>query len=180
MEHEEAYMMMMDALDGELADDGRQLLEAHLRACPPCDREWQALLAIDSLFRRAPMLAPAAGFTQRTLAQLPSRRFRLWVMGLVYLALLLSGALPMLAGLWVYKELSGVLNEPTFLPTVWQTVTHMAQVAGVILGALLNGLGKFVIQYPAVLGWLLVIAGLVSLWGSVFRHLVLQPVQSPQ
>ena len=39
MEHENAYTLMMDALDGELAGDHKEDLEAHLRACPTCTRE---------------------------------------------------------------------------------------------------------------------------------------------
>jgi hypothetical protein len=55
-------VMMMDALDGELAEPARNDLETHLRACPECQREWNALLAIEMLFRQAPVLSPVAGF----------------------------------------------------------------------------------------------------------------------
>ena len=36
MEHEDTYLMMMDALDGELDDAAQAELDAHLRACLPC------------------------------------------------------------------------------------------------------------------------------------------------
>ena len=84
MEHENAYTLMMDALDGELAGDHKEDLEAHLRACPTCTREWQALLAIDTLFKQTPALSPAIGFTQRTLARLPNRKYRVWSISALY------------------------------------------------------------------------------------------------
>ncbi|HEX6384541.1 MAG TPA: zf-HC2 domain-containing protein, partial [Anaerolineae bacterium] len=100
MEHDEIYTMMMDALDGELSASNRIELESHLRACPPCAREWQALLAIDMLFRQTPALRPAADFAQRTLARLPNRRYRIWAIMAVYVLLLLSGMLPLFLGVW--------------------------------------------------------------------------------
>jgi anti-sigma factor RsiW len=175
MKHEDAYILMMDALDGELADSHKDDLEAHLRACPACDREWQVLLAIDMLFRHTPALAPAAGFTQRTLARLPNRQYRVWTISTIYVLLLLGGALPMLVGLWVYNQFGTALSEPSLWRTLSQAVGQTLQVVGTVLGALVAGAGEFVVQQPAVLGWLLVIVGLVSLWSGVFQQLVLRP-----
>ena len=39
MDHETARIALMGYLDGELADDRRQALEAHLAGCDPCRRE---------------------------------------------------------------------------------------------------------------------------------------------
>jgi anti-sigma factor RsiW len=175
MDHENAYMLMMDALDGELADDRQEKLEVHLRACPACNREWQALLAIDMLFRQTPAVAPAADFAQRTLARLPNSRMRVWTMSALYTLLLLGGTLPMLVGLWIYNRLGPTLSEPSLWQTLWQSLQNMFQVALTVIGAVLQGAGEFVVQQPAVVGWLLVLVGLVSLWGGVFQHLVLQP-----
>ncbi len=175
MEHEDYYVLMMDALDGELADGRKSELEVHLRACPTCAREWQALLAIDTLFRQTPALAPAADFAQRTLARLPNRRYRVWLLGVMYALLLVGGALPMLLGYWVYSKWGTVLAEPTLWRTLWQGISQTVQVAGTILGALLNGAAGFVILHPSIVGWLLVLVGLVSLWGGMFRQLVIQP-----
>ena len=66
-EPDEVFTLMMDALDGELADDGWAELEAHLRARPDLAREWRAWQAVDTLFQTAPVLMPAVDFTQRTL-----------------------------------------------------------------------------------------------------------------
>jgi len=175
MEHEHIYTLMMDALDGELADSRKGDLEAHLRACPPCQREWQALLAIDMLFRQTPSLAPAVGFAQRTLARLPNRRYRVWMIGIMYGALLLGGALPMLIGFWIYSKAGTAVTEPALWRTVWQAISQTAQVAGTVLSALLNGSGEFVTQQPAIVGWLLVMIGVISLWSGMLRQLVVQP-----
>ncbi len=175
MEHENIYMLMMDALDGELAENGKHDLEVHLRACPSCMHEWQAVLAIDTLFRQTPALAPAAGFAQRTLARLPNRRYRVWTISIMYVALLLGGALPMLAGIWIYSQLDTALTEPALWQTIWQAISQVFQVAGTVLRALVSGAGEFVIQQPAVVGWLLVMVGLISLWSGLFRQLIVQP-----
>jgi anti-sigma factor RsiW len=177
MEHENAYMLMMDALDGEFTVERERQLETHLHACPSCMREWQALLAIDMLFRQTPALSPAAGFTQRTLARLPNRQYRIWIIGIIYVLLLLGGALPLLIGVWAVSKLGPVLSQPSLARDLLQSLVKVLQVARIVLGALLNGLGEFVVQQPAVLGWLMVMAGLVFLWSGVYRQLVSQPSQ---
>lgn len=176
-EHKNVYLLMMEALDGELTTDRRSELEVHLRACPSCTREWQALLAIDRLFRQTPALGPAADFTQRTLARLPDRRYRVWVISIVYLLLLLSGALPLLIGVWVVSNLGPMLSQPTLVRSLVQSVDKALQVTGTVLTALLSSLGEFILQQPSFIGWLLVMAGLVTLWSGIYRQLVSQPRQ---
>jgi hypothetical protein len=56
-------------------------------------------------------------------------------------------------------------------------VTQSFQVAGTVINALLISAGEFIGQNPAAIGWLLVMIGIISLWGSVFQQLVLQPRQ---
>ena len=175
MEHDEIYTMMMDALDGELSAHDHVELESHLRACPLCNREWQALLAIDTLFRQTPALGPAADFTQRTLARLPNRRYRLWVISAIYILLLLSGALPLLLVAWVVSQFGPMITEPAAIPDLVATIDRTLQLTGTVLRALLSGVGEFLIQQPAVLGWLLVMAGFVFLWSGIYRQLVSQP-----
>jgi anti-sigma factor RsiW len=177
MEHENAYTLMMDALDGKLAEDHRNDLEAHLRACPPCMREWQAVLAIDALFRQTPALSPAAGFTQRTLARLPSRKYRIWTISAVYMMLLLAGTLPLLIGFWAVNRLGPVLSEPALVRGVLQSMEKVLQVSGTVLSALLSGAGELVQQQPAIIGWLLVMVGVVFLWGGVYRQILSPQLQ---
>ncbi|MCB8943920.1 MAG: zf-HC2 domain-containing protein [Ardenticatenaceae bacterium] len=177
MEHETFFALMMDALDGELADDGRSQLESHLRACPHCLREWQALSTIDTLFRQTPALRPAADFAQRTIALLPNRRLRLWTMGVMYIFLLLSGIAPLVLGGIAYSLLRPAFSQPNVWESVSQSVEKIFQVIGTVLNALFISAGEFIIQNPATIGWLLVMIGIVSLWGGVFQQLIIQPRQ---
>ena len=177
MEHETFFALMMDALDGELADDGRSQLESHLRACPDCQREWHALSAIDTLFRQTPILMPAADFAQRTIALLPNRQLRLWTMGVMYLFLLLSGIVPLVLGGIAYTVLRPAFSQPTVWQNLSQSVEKIFQVIGTVLNALFISTGEFIGQNPAVIGWLLVMIGIVALWGGVFQQLVIQPRQ---
>jgi hypothetical protein len=43
------------------------------------------------------------------------------------------------------------------------------------MSALLSGFGELAIQQPAIIGWFLVIFGIVSVWGGVSRQLIFQP-----
>jgi hypothetical protein len=179
MEHETFFTLMMDALDGELAEDGRSELESHLRACPACQREWQALSTIDTLFRQTPALRPAADFAQRTIALLPDRRLRLWTMGIMYLFLLLSGIFPLLIGGIAYTLLRPAFSQPNVWESLMQSVGRIFQVIGTVLNALFISAGEFIGQNPAALGWLLVLIGIIALWGSVFQQIIIQPRQIP-
>ena len=171
MEHEDVFSLMMDALDGELLDDGRQDLEVHLRACPECNREWQALMAIDRLFRHTPALSPAAGFAQRTVARLPNRQVRLWAISAIYGLILFSGLIPVLLAVLIISRLAPVLSQPALVESVLHSIQTTAQVIETILFALLNSAGEVALQQPTVIGWLLVMMGVVFLWGGVYRQL---------
>jgi anti-sigma factor RsiW len=179
MEHDENYyLMMMDALDGELADPARNDLEAHLRACPDCQREWNALLAIEMLFRQAPMLSPAVGFATRTVARLPDRRVRAWALGAIYATLLLGGLIPLaFVGLLVLRYLP-ILQDPALLGHIWDSLANVARIFSTIGSALVAGTGRFLLEQPVLIGWMIILAGLVFLWGGVFQRLLVQPVTS--
>ncbi len=175
MEHEESYLMMMDALDGELANEQQVELEAHLRACPPCRYEWQAILAVHTLLQQAPALAPAADFAQRTIARLPNRRARLTATAVIYTLLLLGGILPLALGFWLFFTISPVFRDPSILNSLWATAQQALNVMGAVISALLVGFAELAVQQPAIIGWLLVILGIVSVWGGVSRQLIFQP-----
>lgn len=176
MEHDETYFtMMMDALDGELVDADRGDLETHLRACPECQTEWNALLAIDMLFRQSPLLSPAVGFAERTLALLPNRRTRVWAMSAIYAALLVAGLIPLLVGIFIAVRYTPVLSDPAIVQQLWGSLAQMGQVGLTVVAAAFAGAGRFVVEQPAVVGWLIVLAGLVFLWGGVFQRLLVQP-----
>ncbi|MCA9942155.1 MAG: zf-HC2 domain-containing protein [Ardenticatenaceae bacterium] len=175
MEHERFHLLMMDALDGELVAEQKAELESHLRTCPECRREWHAILAIDTLFRQAPLLSPAANFTQRTVAMLPNRRARLWAISIIYVLLLLSGILPVLLVVWAANTVVPVISQPVFIESVQRLWDQGTRLAGVIAGALFKGVGELIMQQPAILGWLLVLAGMVFVWSGVYQQLVSQP-----
>ena len=176
MEHEERYYtMMMSALDEELPAAERDELMAHLHDCPECGREWRALLAIDLLFRQTPLLMPAVDFATRTLALLPNRRLRVRALGAVYGLLLLCGLVPLALGISLAGRYAPVLSEPALLGHVWSALVDVGRLAAPVVGALFAGAGRFVIEQPAVVGWLIVLAGVVFLWGGVFQRLLAQP-----
>lgn len=175
-EHEEyTLMLMMEALDGELSAAGQDELQSHLRVRPELAQEWQALQAIDTLFKATPALSPAADFTQRTLARLPNRAARLWFVGVVYAVLLVSGAIPVGALVWLLILFGPDVFQPALLGSVAQSLGALFGVLGVVANALITGLGDLLGQQPAILGGVLVMAGLVSLWSGVYRQLVAQP-----
>lgn len=171
MNHDQYLVLMMDTLDGEVSELQQNELQAHLRACPQCSREWQALLAIDNLFRMTPALSPAAGFVERTIAVLPDRRMRIWAMGTIYGFLLAGGLVPLLViGLLIGRFLP-VLQQPAVVESVAGSLQTTLQTVGTVLSALLTGAGEAVQQQPMVFGWLLVMLGIIFLWGSVYRQL---------
>jgi len=177
MEHEDYITLMMDALDGELANNRRQDLEAHLRACPECTHEYQALLAIDRLFRHTPALSPAVGFAQRTIARLPNRRVRVWAISAIYGLVLLSGLIPVLLGILAISRLGPILSQPAVVQSLIESLQSTVQVGGTILSALLNSSGEIILQQPTLIGWLLVMVGIVFLWGGVYRQLSIVPAK---
>jgi anti-sigma factor RsiW len=175
MEHKDTYLMMMDALDDELANEQQVELDAHLRACPPCRQEWQAILAVHTLLQQTPALAPAADFAQRTIARLPNRRARLAVTAVIYSLLLLGGILPLALVLVLVFTISPIFQDPGILGSLWAMVQQGFSLIGTVISALLAGLGELAIQQPAIIGWFLVILGIVSVWGGVSRQLIFQP-----
>ncbi|MBC7228103.1 MAG: zf-HC2 domain-containing protein [Thermoflexales bacterium] len=76
MDCEKALERMMKALDGELPDEGRRLLEAHLETCEHCQAQWGQLQAAEEVLRHAPALSPPPGFVGRVMARVDRRRAR--------------------------------------------------------------------------------------------------------
>ncbi len=172
MNHDDAFALMMDMLDGEASAEEAQDLQAHLRACPECSNEWRALVAIDTLFRQTPALSPAADFVAKTLARLPNRRVRIWAMGTIYGAILLGGLLPLaLLGLLGYR-LMPVLSQPPLVESIFESLQTTQRTAGIVLSALVSGAGEILVQQPVYVGYILVIAGIIFLWGGVYRRLL--------
>jgi anti-sigma factor RsiW len=174
MEHEESYQLMMAALDEELDQEGQRELEAHLQGCTHCRVEWQTLQAVHTLLLQAPLLSPAVGFAQRTVARLPNRRARVWTMAMIYALLLVGGLLPILLVGLLLLALAPLFSNPTIVSSIGQSIVHVFQVLGTVMTALLAGLAELLMQQPAIVGWLLVLLGVVALWGGVSRQLIFQ------
>lgn len=174
MEHEEIASMMMEALDGELNESRRRDMELHLYSCTRCSREWEALQTIHQLFLQAPLLRPAADFTQRTLARLPNTTYRLWLVSAVYGFLLLAGILPLVFLGWLVVQLGPALNQPAFVRSLGQAGIQLFGLIEVVLGAIwqsLGNLGELFGQQPAILGLLFVMIGAIFLWGGIYSQL---------
>jgi len=177
MDHEEITPLMMEALDGSLAEDRQHELEAHLNSCESCAREWQAIQAIHQLFLQAPILSPAAGFTTRTLARLPNRRMRIFVTSAIYGLLLVSGVVPLAIFIWLAVQFAPALKQPAFVGGIMQAGDQVLELALAAVGACWQGLGtigELLGQQPAILGWLFVMIGVVFLWGGVYSQLTRQ------
>ena len=172
MENDEIYVLMMEALDGELSEASRLELEMHLHAQPDLWREWRALQAVDTLFKTTPALSPAADFTQRTLARLPHSRQRLWFLGLVYVCLLLAGLVPAGIMVWLVVQVGPILFRPELIRSLLEAGSNLLHLVQIVLNALINSLGSLIGQQPAILGWLLVMAGMVFIWNGVYRQMV--------
>ena len=175
MDQAELYALMMEALDGELSEAGVTELEFHLRARPRLAREWEAMRAVDALFRRSPVLQPAVDFRQKTLARLPAPRQRLYLGIVVYLMVLASGLIPLAALGWLALQLAPVFFEPVFWRSLWQGAIEFAGLMQLMVGAFVGGVAEFLRQQPQVLGWLAALLCVVALWAGVYSRLVLQP-----
>ena len=172
MDHDDAFALMMDMLDGEPLEYQVRDLETHLRACPDCEREWRALVTIDTLFRQTPALSPAADFVEKTLARLPNRRARIWAMGTIYGAILLGGLVPLVLLGYLAYRLMPVLSQPTLIESIFESLGTTYRAAGIIMAALASGAGEVLVQQPTYVGYMLVVAGIIFLWGGVYKRLV--------
>lgn len=177
-EEERIYTLMMEALDGELAEAGQSELEAHLRARPDMAREWHMLQLVDDLLRGAPAVSPAADFAARTLARLPRSRARMRTLVGLYAVLLLGGILPVAGIIWLGASLSPSLSMPAIaggLLQAAQAIGEMMLRVFAALGQILSAVGEQASQQPGVWGWLFVMIGLVVLWGGVYQVLMRAP-----
>jgi len=177
MEHEEIVTLMMESLDGELQQDEMTQLNAHLQSCPSCSQQWESIQAIHQLFLQAPVLSPAADFTQRTLARLPNPRHRLMALSAIYGLLLLSGLVPLILFIWLATQIRPAFNQPAFVDGLLQGGEQLLGLGQTILAAFwqsLSDLGELIGQEPAIIGLMLVMLGAIFLWGGVYSQLTRQ------
>ncbi len=130
MEEERMLVLMMEALDGELSGADSAEFGAHLQGNPDLAQEWRAMLAVDTLFRLTPSLAPPANLAARTLARLPNTAHRRWLTGGLFVTLFLLGLAPVVAFFWFSGQSGG--------GSLVEVVAASAGQAGTLFQALLR------------------------------------------
>lgn len=172
MECDRTLEWMTMALDDELPDEERRVLEAHLETCDRCWVRWEQLQAAEVVLHQAPLLSPPPGFVGRVMAQVDRRRaWRRAFLGSLALAagtalIFLIGFLPILrtlpgwAGFLVALSHSGsVLLE------------HLLGAARLFLNSLSLLAGALVIRtLPLALCSLTTALLLGGLWWSLLRR----------
>ena len=168
MSCQDVGLLMSLALDKSLAQGEARCLEEHLRRCPTCQEEWEAMQRVSRLLTDAPLMGPPPGFADRVMQRLAQRQARrrrllagaaLLVVCLSLVALALPETVRWLAMLWQ------VLTEPSLL-------SHGVKLAAQLLD-LAEAVGRacwlIVTALPylnqlALLGYSLVVLALTFLW----------------
>jgi predicted anti-sigma-YlaC factor YlaD len=174
MTHDEAYVLMMDALDGTLIPADSERLDEHLLLCRECYSEWQALQMVDGLLANAPLLAAPEGFSQRLQARMAhpswsrafSTLFALSVGSVVALILIAVPAAAVLLGIWT------VFNEPASFSRIMVWLNQLVGVSGSLFSALWTALRLFFAEFasnPLTLLWTLGTALVLALWARLLR-----------
>jgi predicted anti-sigma-YlaC factor YlaD len=160
--------LMSLALDRSLTQSEARGLEEHLRRCPTCQEEWEAMQRVSRLFADAPLMGPPPGFADRVMQRVAQRQARrqrllagtaLLVVCLSLVALALPETVRWLALLWQ------VITEPSLL-------SHGAKLTAQLLD-LAESLGRacwlVVTALPslgqvALLGYSFLVLALTALW----------------
>jgi predicted anti-sigma-YlaC factor YlaD len=161
--------LMSLALDQSLAQGEARCLKEHLRQCPTCQEEWEAMQRISLLLTDAPLIGPPPGFADRVMQRLARRQARrqrlligaaLLVACLSLVAVALPETVRWLALLWQ------VLTEPSLLShgvKLMAQLLDLAQSLGracwLITVALFSSLSQ-----PALLGYSFLVLALTTLW----------------
>ncbi len=171
-EHDSIYILMMDALDGDLSAANKDELQTHLQQCVPCAREWNSLQAVEQLLRRAPIITPAADFAQRTIARLPNQRHRIWSLSALYISLLIGGTFPLLLLTLLAFRFAPILMKPALTSALLQPFITIWGLMGTISNALLIAADGFVRQQPIFWGIVLIAAGTLALSGDMYLRIM--------
>jgi predicted anti-sigma-YlaC factor YlaD len=175
MTHEDAFALMMDALDGVLKPADSERLDEHLAVCSDCDAEWKALQLVDGLLASAPPIPAPIGFSQRVQARIEVPSWRrtlamLYALSLGSLLALLLIAVPAAAvmlGIWT------LYNEPASFSSLLVWLGQLARVSGSLLDAAWTTVRLFVADLaasPVTFAWTLMAALVVAVWARVLRR----------
>jgi hypothetical protein len=180
MVHKPYQAWMQDLLDGALAGPARVQLEAHLAGCQECQGRWNALSAVDRLFKAAPMAAPRAGFSGRFKARVAQRRSRpRLVWGAVALGLGAVGASAVVVpvGLALIWSLLRAAQQPATLLALSTSAAATADFANTVLEALFiagRALLEAAVSNPLAWAAAVLALALTGVWLVVMRRLVPQ------
>ncbi|MFQ5612886.1 MAG: anti-sigma factor family protein [Anaerolineae bacterium] len=150
-------------------------VEARLLDSEAYRREYEKMQELDRLFSAAPMAEPSPGFARRFEARLrrqrKQRRTRRQVFALSFLivaGLILSGIVAAGSGLALLDFWSNISQLGELVSLTLETISGIRAVVntGLLIGrALLSVLGQ-----PIFTGYLLLTAGLLSLWMQLVRR----------
>lgn len=162
MEDERLYELMMESLDGILDAEESAELAYLLSQNPDAAAEWEAMQAVDELFRFADPAPAPLHFSQMTIARLPNPRNRRLFMALFYFALLVGGLTPVAVGLSLSSQLG------SFTIGTGQTLRVLQAIFDGLFTATSSGLAA----QPYLVSWLAILVGVIMLWLTVYRRAI--------
>lgn len=170
-EFDEAYALMMDALDGALSAVQERELQQYLDDYPVLAAEWRSMQVVDSWLTDAPLVEPAADFTEQTMLRLPNLSIRRWAFAISYALVLILGMVPILGAAVALTAFSSadLVGSLQFLSSITRIVAEAAL-------QIMVSWGDFVTQNPATIGMFLLMIGAITLWSGVYNQMVNRPV----
>ena len=162
-------LLMSLALDQSLAQVETRGLEEHLKRCPACQEEWEAMQRISRLFADAPLMGPPPGFADRVMqrvAQRQARRRRLLAGAALLVVCLSLGALALPAIVRWLAMLWQVITDPSLLSHGAKLAAQLLNLAESVGGAcwlIITALSSYLSQ-PALLGYSFLVLALITLW----------------
>ena len=93
-------------------------------------------------------------------------------MGAIYGAILFGGLIPLLLLGYLVFRLLPVLSQPALMQSIIESLGTTYRTAGIILAALASGAGEVLVQQPVYVGYLLVVVGIIFIWGGVYRRMI--------
>lgn len=169
MTHEEAFLLMMDALDQTSNRADQDRLQRHLLECADCAAEWEALRAVEGLLLSIPMEPAPDGFSAKVMEKLEGLSWArtlgaLFALGAGSVVALLVVGVP---GLLVLLGFSAAYTDPTQFTNWVMWLRALTSVGGTLLDGLVTTLRLVFVQVastPAALMWAFAAALAVGLW----------------
>ena len=171
MNEEQAFALMMDALDGVLDETDSAELNTYLAYHPDLAMEWDALQAVDQLLRTAPPAAAPVNFSEQTLARLPNPRARRIFMATLFVLMLLGSLIPIAFGIYT-------LSQGGF-STVGIDLSGGFQILRVLLIGVASALRSLTTTQPVIYAWLATMLLSILLWAQTYRNAMRQPILVP-